>query len=92
MKKGKNQLNIFFSLEKIHGRNKLWTQIKDSNGKIKQGLDNIMEEQIKFYEKLFRSEGWDANAAKVLLDNIEVHLSPQEYDLCENNISIDELS
>ena len=89
---GEKSSKYFYNLEKIRGRNKLWNQIKDENGKIKQGLENIMNEQVKFYSKLLSSEGWDKNAANELLKNVHQKISDDDRKLCEEPISESEVS
>ena len=89
--KGEKSTKYFYNLEKTKGRNKLWVQIKDSDGIIKHGLDNIMQEQVKFYSKLLKSEGWDALEAQKLLDNIDKHLSVEEKNSCDKQIEEQEV-
>ena len=45
---GEKSTSFFFNQEKIKSRNKLWYQIKDRNGHIKAGIDNILHEQAIF--------------------------------------------
>jgi hypothetical protein len=52
----------FFELEKNQGENKMWNRIKNTEGKYKYDIDSIIDEQIKFYSKLFTTEGWDENS------------------------------
>ena len=82
----------FFSQEKIHARSKLWNQIKDSNGNIKMGIENILKEQVHFYSKLLSSEGWDKEAANKLVQNIENKITDEQKQLCEEFISETELN
>ena len=46
---GEKSTKFFFQQEKIISRAKLWHQIKGADGKIKLGIDNILDEQTKFY-------------------------------------------
>ena len=85
--KGEKSSKYFFNLEKIRSRGKLWTQIKDSEGKIKHGIDNILEEQVQFYSKLLKSEGWDEQEAEKLLTNIDKTLTDDERLFCDQKIS-----
>ena len=90
--KGERSTKYFYNLEKIHARNKLWYQIKDNDGKIKHGIENVMEEQVKFYSNLLKSEGWDKNAADKLIQNVSKTLNESDHKMCESQISKKEVS
>ena len=81
---------FFFDLEKNRAKNKLWNKIKCQNGNVVNGLDNIMSEQVKFYAKLFKSEGWNKAKADILLSNIEAKVSEEDKLYCDSNITEDE--
>jgi hypothetical protein len=49
---------------------------KTNDGKYKEDIVSILEEQVNFFEKLFTSEGWDSDSAAYLLNNLEKKLSP----------------
>ena len=49
----------------------MWNRIKNTEGKYKNDIDSIIDEQIKFYSKLFTTEGWDENSANKLTQHIE---------------------
>jgi hypothetical protein len=55
--------------------NKMWNRIKNTKGKYKYDIDSIIDEQIKFYSKLFTTEGWDENSANKLTQHIESKLN-----------------
>jgi hypothetical protein len=69
MKREKNHRKIFFNLEKKRAHDKLWTKIKTSDGNDKEDItsdgndkediSSILEKQIKYYQNLFTSDGWD---------------------------------
>ena len=63
---GEKSTKFFYSQEKTRSRSKLWHQIKDDKGKIKIGIDKILQEQVSFYTNLMSSEGWDKDAANQL--------------------------
>jgi hypothetical protein len=46
-----------FNLEKKKGKEKLWNRVKTNDGKYKEDIVSILEEQVNFFEKLFTSEG-----------------------------------
>ena len=58
-KKREQSSKYFFQLEKSKGQEKLWEEIKCEDGTYKFYIHSILNEQIKFYEKLFKTEGWD---------------------------------
>ena len=85
--KGEKSTKYFFNLEKIKAQGKMWTQIKDSEGKIKHGIENILEEQVKYYSNLLTSEGWNEDEANKLLKNIEKKLTADEKNFCDKKIT-----
>ena len=90
--KGEKSTGYFFKLEKKRGAEKLWTRIKGSDGRYKDDIESILEEQVSFYKQLFTSEGWDRDAAENLLQNIDHKLSEENKKICEMEISLDEIS
>jgi hypothetical protein len=42
---------------------------------------SILEEQVKFFEKLFTSEGWDSDSAAYLLNDLEKKLSQEDKEI-----------
>ena len=81
----------FFNLEKQRGKNKLWSKLKTENGETIYGIKSILNEQKRFYEELFTSEGCDENQAKLLLTNIETCLTENEKQELEYEITNEEL-
>jgi hypothetical protein len=57
--KGAKSSQYFLNLEKKMAHDKLWTNIKTSDGNYKEDTSSILEEQIKYYQNLFTSDGWD---------------------------------
>lgn len=88
---GEKSSKFFFTQEKIHSRNKLWNQIKDKNGQIKLGINNILEAQTEFYSNLLKSEGWSKEDANKLIQNIETTITEEQKEICEQTISNTEL-
>ena len=55
---GTKSTKYVFGQEKIKSQTKLWNQLKCSNGQIRVGgLDNVVDEQRKFYSNLMLIEG-----------------------------------
>jgi hypothetical protein len=69
----------------------MWNRIKNIEGKNKYDIDSIIDEQIKFYSKLFTSEGWDENSANKLTQHIESKLNGDEKETLELDVSIEEI-
>ena len=88
---GEKSSKFFFRQEKINTRNKLWHRIKGSDGQVKFGIDNILNEQRIFYQKLMKSEGWDKKKAKMLTQNIDLFISAEDREMCDKEISYEEL-
>ena len=89
--KGEKSTKYFYNLEKTRSRNKLWNQIKDDQGKIKTGVDSILDVQTKFYSKLLKSEGWDEHSAHQLLSNITKRLTEKQKVECDQTITEKEI-
>ena len=88
---GERSTRYFFELEKKQGENKMWNRIKNTESKYKYDIDSIIDEQIKFYSKLFTTEGWDENSANKLTQHIESKLNVDEKETLELDVSIDEI-
>ena len=82
----------FYNLEKTRSKNKLWNAILDKHGNLQTGLDKIMKEQVNFYSELLKSEGYDQNEAKALVNNIDCCLSKDDKEMCEQYITENECS
>ena len=61
----------------------MWNRIKNTEGKYKYDIDSIIDEQIQFYFKLFKTEGWDENSANKLTQNMESKLNGDEKETLE---------
>ena len=81
----------FFNLEKQKAQNKQWYRIKTVEGNFKYGIRNILNEQTKFYEKLFQTEGWNKNCAENLTQHIENKISDEEKLKTDREIEDEEI-
>ena len=79
-RRGNNQLNIFFNLERKNGQNKLWQKIRGLDGNLRYDIDEILDEQIHFYANLFSTEGWDNNVAEELVTHMDRKLTCDESE------------
>jgi hypothetical protein len=91
LKKTKNQRLIFFNLEQSRGKQKLWSKIRCDSGELKFGIENILEEQCKFYKNLFMTEGIDIESANKLLACTDAKLNKELAGKLESSISLEEL-
>ncbi|CAC5375324.1 unnamed protein product [Mytilus coruscus] len=89
--KGEKSTNYFFRLEQKRGKEKLWSKIKAENGTYKNNINEILGEQLKYYEKLFASGGCNREAGEKLLHNVNKTLSEAEKRLCDSEITKDEI-
>ena len=80
---GVQSSKYFFQLEKAKGQEKLWDKIKCEDGTYKFDIDSILKEQVKFYEKLFKSEGWDEEKWDYLLTFVKKKLDDREKTYLE---------
>jgi exonuclease III len=81
----------FFDLEKIRGQTKLWSSIKTETGEKLFGINNILNEQCKFYKKLFTTEGIDFTCANELLSSVDKQIDQKTATKLESDITIHEL-
>ena len=91
MEEGEKSTRYFFNLEKKRGQNKLWNRIKTTDGQYKYDIDTIIEEQVKFYSDLFKSEGWDENSARELTQFIVNKLDNDDKNILDMDIDINEV-
>ena len=89
--KGEKSTKYFFDLEKKRGVEKLWTRIKTDDGHYKDDIDSILAEQFKFYQNLFSSEGWDIDAANMLIQNVESKLCEDDKLYLDSTIELEEI-
>ena len=87
---GETSSGYFHSLEKKNAVDKMWTSIKDRDGSVKTGIDNILARQVEYYADLYTAQGMDAHSANVLLNNIEPSLTVENRDFCDLEISYDD--
>ena len=74
-------------MEKSKGKEKLWDKIKCEDGTYKFDIDSILNEQIKFYEKLFKTEGWDEERGDYLLSSVKETLDDREKTDLEKELN-----
>lgn len=65
----------------------MWSKIKCNGGSFKTDINSILKEQKLFYEKLFKSEGYDENEPESLLSSVNVSLSRNEKENCDSPVT-----
>jgi hypothetical protein len=80
----------FFYLEKKCGQDKLWNRIKTSEGHYKYDIDSIINE-VKFYSKLFTSEGWDETCGRNLTQHLQGKLTTKEKGELDHDVDSNEI-
>ena len=84
---GEQSTKYFFNLEKRNAINKTWVSIKKADGAVTNKMDDILNEQVKFYSSLFSSEGWDEQSANTLLNNVTDKLKDEDKNALEITIT-----
>ena len=88
---GEKSSKYFFQLEKSNGQDKLWSRIKCEDGSYKTDIDSILDEQLKFYENLFKTEGWDEEKGNWLLQFVNTVLDENDRHDLEKDIEFVEI-
>jgi hypothetical protein len=57
----------------------------------RETIRSILEEQIKYYQNLFTSDGWDRDSAEYLTSNLETKVNETDKEMCDKEVSIDEI-
>jgi hypothetical protein len=53
------------------------------SGNYKEDISSILEEQIKYYQNLFTSDGCDRDSAEYLTSNLETKLNETDKEMCD---------
>ncbi|MEW8548721.1 MAG: reverse transcriptase family protein, partial [Candidatus Thiodiazotropha sp.] len=88
---GEKSSKFFFNTERRNATDKIWTKIKCRDGTYKSDINTILNEQRFFYKTLFTSEGTNEKEASALLNNVDESLSTDERELCDKEITEQEI-
>ena len=88
---GERSTKYFHNLEKRNGKDKAWERIYDEERNIITGTTGIMKEQVRFYEKLYRSQLLNAQDKNEFLSSVGRSLSENSRITLDSDITIDEL-
>ena len=65
--------------------------IKTSEGHYKYDIDSIINEQVKFYSKLFTSEGWDETCGHNITQHLQEKLTTEEKGEFDSDVDSNEI-
>ena len=82
--------SFFFRLEKKRSKDNWISSVRLPDKSCVSELPDLMVAWSSFYKDLFTSVDTDPSVQSDLLDNLQSALSPQEADLCEGSLSVDE--
>ena len=63
-------------------------RIKTSEGHYKYDNDSMINEQVKFYSKLFTSEGWDETCWRNLTQHLQEKLTTEQKGELDSDVMI----
>ena len=88
---GEKSTRYFFNLEKVRAKQKVWDEIKCSNGKISSDIDVILHEQCQFYKNLYTSEHTEKLCQYNLLATIDKKISNESKTYLEETVTEENL-
>jgi hypothetical protein len=88
---GEKNTKYFCNLERFRGVEKLIRSLQVDHQVLSSNTD-ILSAVQNFYQSLYRSEPIDEKIAQDLLNNIQDKLPPSSVDICEQNLSFDEIT
>jgi hypothetical protein len=75
-------------LEKKNGKEKRWSTVRTTNGKYKEDIVSILEEQVHFFEKTI----YLSDSAAYLLNNLGNKLIQEDTEIFDEGITLDDIS
>ena len=92
IEEGEKNTAFFLGLEKTRQTKKAINELYDKNGKSTTDQNEIMEIEVDYYKKLYKSTNPDNDKLKKYIENTKVHnkLSNNESEKCEGEITIEE--
>ena len=82
----------FLNLETYRQENNCIKELIDNENKIVSDTENLLELQHKFYEKLYSCVQIDNDAMVDLLNHVPLCISDEDRDMCDSNITVEEIS
>lgn len=90
VREGEKSSKFFLNLEKTRQKRKVMKHLVTNSGLVLSDQETIINEQVQFYSKLYKSEPTDESATKFLLDQLSRHLSTSDSESCDNNLTSEE--
>ena len=87
---GETSSAFFFRQEKVRAPRRLFAGIRDAHGTIVRSVSAILRVWCLFYVQLFSASFLSFPDQDFFLNSLERSLSPEDADLCEGDITIDE--
>lgn len=82
---------FFLNLEKARQNSNTINELIDENGIILRDTDSILEEQYKYYKNLYSCVEVNERDINVFLDKIDVRISKEDRDMCDNDFTKKEI-
>ena len=84
----------FYQLEKKTGKDQLWDQILDKDGKLLCDTKSIQNRQVQFYKELYKSQKLPQNSIHEMCFLNEIKNQPTEKSksTLDKDINLDEIS
>ena len=91
---GEKSTRYFYQLEKKRGKDQLWDQILDEDGKLLCDTKSIQNRQVQFRKELYKSQKLPQNSIHEMhcLNEIKNQLTEKSKSNLYKDINLDELS
>ena len=89
----KKPTRFFHALEERNHSDRTWASIKDKDGQIHSGIDNILRIQLEFYEDLYKARDQEPSEEEetYFLDAIDVRLTEEKKQNMDQDITAEEI-
>ena len=90
---GEKPTRYFHALEERNYSDRTWDSIKDKDGQVHSGIDDILRIQLEFYEDLYKAREQEPTEEeeKYFLDAIEVKVTEEKKQNMDQDISAEEI-
>lgn len=90
IEEGESSSAYFFRLEKKRDVDRQISALKASDGSIVSDTDGLCDVITSFYSALFTAQPTDGASRASLLGNVDSPLSPEEVEVCEGLLTVEE--
>ena len=88
---GEKSTKFFLGLEKSRQKKKVMRKLVTDQGHLVLNQEDILNEQVHFYKKLYKEGPTNDQAQNSFLNNICNFLSPTDTELCDQELTTNEL-